>query len=184
MGMAKNLAHNVSETDRTALPPSIVTIAGNSFVRLELKDSLLSRIILVTDIRCHVLIFTFTAAEPETLENLAQSLDHVSLEPDAHASSPTDPPFPACVKGYATAENILSKVDPVLVGPRFLTVPVRIIIGTDGRIKHTHVIRAFPEQQKSIEDAMAQWAFKPYLVDGKPVEIETGLIFEFKPAAR
>jgi protein TonB len=78
----------------------------------------------------------------------------------------------------------LSKVDPVLVGPRFLTVPVRIIIGTDGRIKHTHVILAFPEQQRSIEDAMAQWAFKPYLVDGKPVEIETGLMFEFKPAAR
>jgi hypothetical protein len=167
MGMAKNLAHNVSETDRAALQPSIATIAGNSFVRLELKDSLFSRIVLVTDIRCHVLIFTFTAAEPETLENLAQSLDHVSLESDAPASSPTGASFPACVKGYAAAENILSKVDPVLVGPRFLTVPVRIIIGTDGRIKHTHVICAFPEQQKSIEDAMAQWAFKPYLVDGK-----------------
>ena len=87
MGTAKNLAHNVSETDRAALQPSISTIAGNSFARLELKDSLLSRIVLATDIRCHVLIFTFTAAEPETLENLAQSLDHLSLELDAPASS-------------------------------------------------------------------------------------------------
>ena len=52
---------------------------------------------------------------------------------------------PACVKGYDTAENTLSKVDPVLVGPRFLTVPVRIIIGTDGRIKHTHVHSRFPD---------------------------------------
>jgi hypothetical protein len=143
MGMAKNLAHNVSEPDRAAPQPSMATIAGNSFARLELKDSPLSRIVLTTDIRYHVLIFTFTAAEPETLENLAQSLDHLSLESDAPASSPTGAPFPACVKGYATAENTLSKVIRSWSDRDFLQ-SRWIIIGTDGRIKHTRVIRAFP----------------------------------------
>jgi hypothetical protein len=128
-----------------------------------------------------VLIFTFAAAEPEQLKKLAESLDRLSLGSDDAGSSAM--PFPACMKGYATAENVLGRVEPVLTGPRLPTIPVRVIIGTDGRVKHTHVIRALPDQRKSIEDALAQWEFKPYRVNGAPVEIETGLVFECKPDA-
>ena len=59
---------------------------------------------------------------------------------------------------------------------------MRIVIGTDGRVKHTHVIRASSEQRKSIEDALARWEFRPYQASGHPVELETGLVFEFRPA--
>jgi hypothetical protein len=181
---AKKLAHDASEADHTTPELSGVTIVGRSFTRLELRGSPLSRIVLATDTRCHLLIFTFTAAEPEELEKLAGSLDRLSWGSDASASSATDPPVPICMKGYATTENILQRAEPVVVGPLFLKIPVRIIIGTDGRVQHTHVIRAFPEQQKSIESALAQWEFKPYQVNGYPVEIETGLVFEFKPPTR
>jgi len=51
-------------------------------------------------------------------------------------------------------------------------------------VKRIHVIRAGPEQQKSIEDALAQWRFDPYRAAGHPAEVETGLTFEFKPAGR
>lgn len=61
---------------------------------------------------------------------------------------------------------------------------MRVIIGTDGSVKDIHVIRAFPEQSKSIEDARAQWELKPYLANGRPAQIETGLVFEFKSAER
>lgn len=182
MAMAKDLADSLSEADRATLEPSVVTIAGHSFARVGVSGSPLSRIVFATDIRCHVVIFTFTAVEPERLEEFAVSLDHLSLRADAPGSTLTDPPFPVCVKGYATAENILRKVEPVSVGPRFLRIPVRIVIGTDGRVKHTHVIRASSEQRKSIEDALARWEFRPYQASGHPVELETGLVFEFRPA--
>lgn len=53
-----------------------------------------------------------------------------------------------------------------------------------GAPPRTPLRRAFPRQQKSIDDALAQWEFKPYRVNGNSVEIETGLVFEFKPATR
>jgi hypothetical protein len=184
MALAQDLVRRASATDDTTTQPAIVTIAGHSFARIVIRASPLSRIVLATDIRCHVLMFTFTGAESERLEKLAESLDLLSLPADASNATVSDPPFPACVKGYATPETILRRVEPVSVGPQFLKIPVRVIIGTDGKAKHIHVIRAFPEQQKSIEDALAQWVFKPYQVNGHSAEVETGLVFEFKPATR
>jgi hypothetical protein len=85
--------------------------------------------------------------------------------------------FPFCVKGYAADENILSRVEPVFTEHRFNPVPVRIIIDKAGAVKHIHFLSAFPDQEKAIADAMHQWKFKPYLRDGKPAEVETGILF-------
>ena len=63
--------------------------------------------------------------------------------------------------------HIVHKVDPVMTGPRYASVPVRFIIGADGKIEHVHAISGFPEQMKSVTDALAQWEFKPYIVDGQ-----------------
>jgi hypothetical protein len=54
---------------------------------------------------------------------------------------------------------------------------VRIIIDRRGKVKHIHFLRALPDQAQAITDALSQWRFKPHLVDGKPVEVETGLLF-------
>jgi hypothetical protein len=158
----------------SANEPTEVTIGGHRFVRVNLDGSPLSRVVLAADIRCHVLIFALTGTQMEPLEALERSLEQLSFATDERRE--------VCVRGYATASTLLRRVDPVAVGPRFLKISVRIIIGTDGRIRHTHVIRAFPEQRRSIEDALAQWEFKPYRVDGHLAEVETGLVFEFKPA--
>jgi protein TonB len=58
---------------------------------------------------------------------------------------------------------------------------VRIIIGTDGKVKHVHVISAFQEQARIITDALLQWKFKPYLLDGEAVDVETGVQFGYSP---
>ena len=34
---------------------------------------------------------------------------------------------------------------------------------------------------ESITDALLQWRFKPYLRDGEPVEVETGIMFGRTP---
>jgi hypothetical protein len=64
---------------------------------------------------------------------------------------------------------------------RFNPIPVRLIIDRYGRVKHIHIISAFPEQAKIITDALLQWEFKPYIKNGEPVEVETGVMFGNMP---
>jgi hypothetical protein len=172
--LLQDLADGLSGVDRSARPTT-VSIAAHRFLRLEIQGTPLSRVMLATEIRCHVVIFTFTAAEPAHLERLAASLANLSFVPDPGAA--------VCIRGYATARTIRRRVEPVAAGPRFARIPVRIIIGADGKVRHVHVIRAFPEQ-KNIEDALRQWQFEPYLASGHPAEIETGVTFEFRPTGR
>jgi hypothetical protein len=86
-----------------------------------------------------------------------------------------------CIKDYARDENILEKVNPVFSERRFNPAPVRIIIDKKGKVKHIHFLSAFPDQVKAITDALFQWQFRPYLRDGKPVEVETGIMFGRAP---
>ena len=84
---------------------------------------------------------------------------------------------PVCLKDFATPDTVLEREEPVFSQPRFNPVAVRIVIDQEGRVKHIHFLSAFPEQAKSISDALLQWRFKPYLLNGQPVEVETGLLF-------
>jgi hypothetical protein len=56
-------------------------------------------------------------------------------------------------------------------------IPVRVTIAGEGRVKHVHILSAFPDQSGAIITALHTWRLKPYLVDGKPNEIETGVVF-------
>jgi hypothetical protein len=187
MAMAEDLYHGAAEASgvKAETEPRKVTIAGHNFARVELRGRALSRVVIATGIRCHIVSFTFASTDPRLLEGLVASLDALSLPPEATATgsgtSEAGSPVPVCIKGHATPETILHRVEPVATGPRFLKIPVRIVVGADGRVKHTHVIRALPAQAKSIEEALAAWEFKPYAVGGQPVAVETGLVFEFKP---
>jgi hypothetical protein len=173
--LLQDLARSLPGADPTAAPTA-VRIAAHRFLRLEIQGTPLSRIVLATEIRCHVVTFTFTGSPPERLERLAASLENLSFAPD--------PGAPVCLNGYATARTIRRRFEPIPAGPRFARIAVRIIIGADGRVGHVHVIRAFPEQQKNIEDALRTWRFAPYLTSRRPAEIETGLTFELRPAGR
>lgn len=180
MAMVENLRRSAQQTPglTAETAPQQVTIAGHSFARLDLGGAGLSRVVFATDIRCHIVSFTFAASDPALLETLAASLDRLSLAAEASEAPPL------CIDHYATDATIRHQVAPAPVGPTFLKIPVRIIIGRDGKVKHVHVIRAFPAQAKSIADAVNQWEFKPYEVQGEPVEIETGIVFQFKPTDR
>jgi hypothetical protein len=82
-----------------------------------------------------------------------------------------------CVKDFATGANVVARVDPIFSQAKFNLVPVRIIIDKKGKVKHIHFLSAFPDQAKAITDALGQWKFKPYVRDGIPLEVETGIIF-------
>ena len=147
--------------------PNDVILAGRTFHRFAYKAprSGLQWRIFSTDARCHALTFTFIGTDTAALDAAEKAIATMSLQLEA----------PPCVKSYP---EIVEKTDPVFTTQRFNTVPVRIVIGRDGRVKHTHVLSAFPEQSQAILAALRGWRFKP-----RATEIETGLVFGL-PIAR
>jgi hypothetical protein len=110
------------------------------------------------------------------LASLVNSLDN--LEPVRKQSVDA---APECLRDYAS-ENIVHRVEPDSLGARAVSVPVRMIVAADGSVKHVHVIRASAPQRRNIEEAVRQWKFKPYVKQGHPAEVETGMMFNLRPA--
>jgi hypothetical protein len=150
--------------------PTALRIGARDFIRFE-YGSPVAHIhwqILATQIRCHTVEFIFTATDTRRMAKMMKALDSLQV---------SDGEAPLCIKDFATPANLLVREEPVLPQSRFNPIPVRIIIGPDGRVQHIHFISAFPEQTRSIAEALAQWRFKPYLLDGRPVAVETGIMF-------
>jgi hypothetical protein len=164
--------------------PTMVRIADRSFVRFDYGSPVaeLHWYVLATQIRCHMIEFVFTSRDTKLLEDLVQEMNKMILPEEAGPiSGRGGGAVPECIKNYASEENVLEKVDPVFTERRFNPVPVRVIIGKDGKVKHIHFLSAFPEQAKAVTDALLQWRFRPYLRDGKPAEVETGIMFGRAP---
>jgi hypothetical protein len=131
-----------------------------------------------TEIRCHTVEIVMSSRDTKLLESLLLGLDGMSLPDEAGLTAGNGGgSVPVCVKDYASDKNVISKVDPVFSEPKFNSVPVRIIIDKQGKVKHIHFLSAFDSQAKAISDALGQWRFKPYVVGGQPVEVETGIMF-------
>jgi hypothetical protein len=158
--------------------PSRERAGGKAMYRVDFSGVGLFRSMLVTDVRCHYIRIAVTAPSPETLASLVHNFHNLSFDSKASDSSVV----PACVKGYATAETTLRQIMPAVGGGPYAPIPVRLIIATDGGVKWVHVIHASPEQRRSIEDAVRQWKFRPYVEGGLAKEVETDLLFRVTPA--
>jgi hypothetical protein len=162
------------------MPPTPTKIADRSFTFFGYWSPIaeLHWYVLATEIRCHAVEIVLTSRDTKLLEGLVLELNKMSLPAEANPTAGTGGgAVPVCIKDYARDENVLARVDPVFTERRFNPVPVRIIIDKEGKVKHIHFLSAFPDQAKAITDALHQWKFKRYLRDGKPVEVETGLMF-------
>lgn len=78
----------------------------------------------------------------------------------------------------------VSGVQPVLIKMAFFkwpaslrsqhfTVKAEILIGRDGHVVSAHGVSGPAEGYKACEDSVRKWVFAPYLVLGKPVEVES-----------
>lgn len=159
-----------------------VKLGGLDFARLDYSGAGLNHVVFATKIRCHMLIFSITASREATAEMLVESLKKISFAQSDRAVPSGRVGWPVCIPERAYRDYVTHRVDPVMTGPRYASVPVRLIIGADGKLEHAHAIAGFPEQMKSVTDALAKWEFKPYIVNGQAVEIETGLLFQFSSA--
>jgi len=59
------------------------------------------------------------------------------------------------------------------------TVVLKAIIGKTGNVEHLSVVSGPKELMPSAIDAVNQWKYKPYLLNGEPVEVETTINVNF-----
>jgi protein TonB len=60
------------------------------------------------------------------------------------------------------------------------TVELLATISKDGNITHIKVLSGDAQLVKAATDAVKQWKYKPYLLNGEPVEIQTQVTVNFK----
>jgi hypothetical protein len=175
--MVEQFRRRISAIDGMAIDhePEEMTISGARFTRLDYSGVGLFRAMLVGESRCHFVSFNLTTNDPDGRASLAKSLNDLSFGEPADRARST----PICIKNYATPEHLLSRVNPTPAGPKYTSVPVRIIIGVDGRVRHIHVIRASAEQRENITAVLSGWQFRPLTIEGRAVEVETGVTFRF-----
>ncbi len=175
---------NLQDDYKVELPPTQTKIAGRPFVFFAYWSPVaeLHWYVLATEIRCHAVELVLTSRDTKLLENLVLDMSKMELPPEAGPTAGTGGgEVPVCIKDYARDETVIARVDPVFSERTFNPVPVRIIIDKQGKVKHIHFLSAFPDQARVITDALKRWKFKPYLRNGQPVEVETGIMFGRAP---
>ena len=61
------------------------------------------------------------------------------------------------------------------------TVVLQAVIGKDGSITSVHALRGNPVLSQAAIDAVKQWRYKPYALNGEPVEADTQISVTFSP---
>ena len=59
------------------------------------------------------------------------------------------------------------------------TVVLMAVIGKDGSVTDLRVESGLPILAQAAIDAVKQWRYKPYLVDGEPVEVDSRITINF-----
>ncbi len=59
------------------------------------------------------------------------------------------------------------------------TVVLQAVISKDGTIQGLHVVSGHPMLAPAAVDAVKQWRYKPYFLNGEPVEVETQITVNF-----
>jgi TonB family protein len=103
---------------------------------------------------------------------------HVNAASSSDNSNASKPPKQLSVSADVMAENLLNKVLPVYPEEAKKakiqgTVVLDAVIGKDGKVKSLRAVSGPNELQQSSLDAVRQWTYKPYLLNGDPIEVKT-----------
>jgi len=63
------------------------------------------------------------------------------------------------------------------------TVILQILIGRDGAVQDAKFLQGSLAFARAAIDGVKQWQFKPYMMNGRPVSVQTSLTVTFKPAS-
>jgi TonB family protein len=136
---------------------------------------------------------TFNLNLKLTIGGASQSVT-ITGSPVAAAPPPPPPPVgddaakptgPVRVSTGTAAGMIISQVQPVYPDEAKAahvqgTVVLRAVISKEGTVEKLNVVSGPPELMVSAIDAVRQWKYKPYLLNGEPTEVSTTININFK----
>jgi protein TonB len=101
-----------------------------------------------------------------------------SIFGDAKMKVQVAPPKKITISGGVMAGNLILKVTPVYPSIAKAarvqgTVVLQATISKTGSIENLHVISGPQMLQQAALDAVKSWRYRPYLLSGEPVEVET-----------
>jgi TonB family protein len=99
-------------------------------------------------------------------------------EPSSQSSADVETTHSVRVGGNVAQASLMYQVAPVyppLAKSAHLsgTVLLHCIIGTDGTVQELHYVSGPPLLMKSAMDAVRQWRYKPTVIDGTAVQVDT-----------
>jgi len=79
---------------------------------------------------------------------------------------------------------LLKNVDPIYpLAARSQGLQVMVvlhtIIGKDGHVEKVEAVSGPDEFRRAATDAVGHWVYKPYLLNGEPVEVDTTVVVNF-----
>jgi periplasmic protein TonB len=61
------------------------------------------------------------------------------------------------------------------------TVTLQVLVGRDGSVQDAKFLQGSLAFARTAIDGVKQWKFKPYVMNGRPVSVQTNLTIGFKP---
>lgn len=183
--------------------PYAVEFAGKPFFRSDFSDqhgdSILYKTFLSTKFRGNFLEWTLVTGSPEELDSVVNSLQKLVFRQDqpdpacvlgkeeAQISGivSSNPPLPAIASPQKVRVSqgvsqglLLKKVQPTYPGiarENYIqgTVVLRAEINTSGDVEEPTVVSGEPALTPAAIEAVKQWKYKPYILNNKPVKVET-----------
>jgi periplasmic protein TonB len=98
---------------------------------------------------------------------------------------PPPPRAPVKMSQGVMAASLVNKVDPAyppVARAAHISgkVVLRAIIGTDGAVREIQVMSGSPLLAQAARAAVEQWRYRPTLLSGEPVEVETLITVDFR----
>jgi TonB family protein len=171
--------------------PTAITINSREFVRFDFQTRQVFGVgeqaittqrhtaLLITRAHDYFIGFSFTTVAHEELPKL------LSVSETIRSWSETRPPpmrvriAQGVVAGRAFHQPRPNYPDDARERGITGAVVLRAVIGADGRIKDLQVVSGNPALADAAMRAVRKWRYKPYSLDGKPVEVETQITVNF-----
>jgi periplasmic protein TonB len=113
--------------------------------------------------------------------------DEPGGKPETNAPAPANMPSAIKISGGVLQGLRLKRVDPVYPASARANgiqgqVTLHVIVGKDGHIQSISVVSGPDELKAAALDAVKQWTYKPYLLNGEPVAVDSIVLINFNLA--
>lgn len=127
---------------------------------------------------------------PKSNSSIPSSLKSqiISMTPDASGNKPPDTALPSIEPvdvPEATERALISAQTPVSYPSNAKgqqgSVILQVLIGRDGTVQDAKFLQGSLAFARAAIDGVKAWTFKPYILNGRPVSVQTRLTLTFKP---